>query len=52
VIATLVSALAGYAAIAWLIRYLMKNTTMAFVWYRFALGILLFVLLAAGIVEQ
>jgi undecaprenyl-diphosphatase len=52
VIATLVSALAGYGAIAWLLRYLMKNTTMVFVWYRFALGILLFVLLAAGIVGQ
>ncbi len=51
VIATLVSFAAGYAAIAWLLRYLMKNTTMVFVWYRFGLGILLTVLLLRGIIE-
>jgi undecaprenyl-diphosphatase len=48
IIATLLSGLAGYAAIAWLLRFLMKHSTMVFVWYRFALGILLTVLLLTG----
>ena len=51
VIATVVSGLAGYAAIAWLLRYLMRHTTMVFVWYRFALGILLTLLLMQGIIN-
>ena len=51
IIATVVSGLAGYAAIAWLLRYLMRHTTMVFVWYRFALGILLTLLLMQGILN-
>jgi undecaprenyl-diphosphatase len=51
VIATVVSGLAGYAAIAWLLRYLMKHTTMIFVWYRFALGIVLTLLLMQGLID-
>lgn len=50
-IATVVSALAGYAAIAWLLRYLMKNTTMLFVYYRIALGIFLGVMLLFRLIE-
>lgn len=48
VIATVVSGIAGYAAIAWLLRYLMRHTTMVFVWYRFALGLILTILLMQG----
>lgn len=44
-IATVLSAVSGYAAIAWLLRYLMKHSTMIFVWYRFGLGSLLTILL-------
>lgn len=51
IVATIVSAVSGYAAIAWLLRYLMKNTTMVFVWYRFGLGILLTILLLRGLIE-
>jgi undecaprenyl-diphosphatase len=51
VIATIVSGLAGYAAIAWLLRYLMRHTTMIFVWYRFALGIVLTLLLMQGMIN-
>ncbi len=51
VIATAVSTVSGYLAIAWLLKYLMKNTTMAFVWYRFALGILLTAFLMLGLIE-
>jgi undecaprenyl-diphosphatase len=41
VVSTFVAAISGYLAIAWLLRYLMKNTTMVFVIYRFALGIVI-----------
>jgi undecaprenyl-diphosphatase len=51
VIATLVSGLAGYAAIAWLLRYLRSHSTMIFVWYRLALGVLLYVLLWQGLID-
>ncbi|HEX9007292.1 MAG TPA: undecaprenyl-diphosphatase UppP [Bacteroidota bacterium] len=46
-----VSGVTGYAAIAWLLRYLMKNTTMVFIWYRLALGLLILALLIAGVVS-
>jgi len=49
-VATVVAGLSGYAAIAWLLRYLMRNTTMVFVWYRIALGAALLALLRAGII--
>jgi len=50
VIATFVSGVSGYVAIAWLLRYLMKNTTMIFVWYRIGLGVLLFILMLTRVV--
>ena len=49
VIATLVSGLAGYAAIAWLLRYLGRHSLMVFVWYRIGLGFLLSLLLYFGL---
>ena len=48
VIATVVSGIAGYASIAWLLKYLMKNTTMVFVWYRIILGVVLTALVMNG----
>jgi undecaprenyl-diphosphatase len=51
VVATLVSFAAGYASIAWLLRWLTSHTTLVFVVYRVALGLLLFGLLAAGSIE-
>jgi undecaprenyl-diphosphatase len=51
IIATIVSGVAGYAAIAWLLRYLRSNSTMVFVWYRLALGVLLYVLLSQGLID-
>lgn len=50
IISTVVSAVTGYVAIAWLLRYLMHRTTMIFVYYRVALGILLLLLLFRGVV--
>ncbi|MER3523472.1 MAG: undecaprenyl-diphosphatase UppP [Ignavibacteria bacterium] len=49
--ATLVSAIVGYASIAWLLRFLVTNTTMSFVVYRIALGVLLIALLSFGVME-
>lgn len=46
-IATIISFVVGYAAIAWLLRYLVKHTTWVFVIYRVALGLLLVGLLAS-----
>jgi undecaprenyl-diphosphatase len=51
VIATVVSLIAGYLAIAWLLRYLVRHTMMLFVWYRFALGLLLTLLLLYGVMN-
>ncbi len=47
-IATLVAFVSGYAAIAWLIRYLGTHTLGIFVVYRIALGTLVLVLTATG----
>jgi undecaprenyl-diphosphatase len=46
--ATAVAFVVGYAAIAWLLRYLTAHTFSAFVLYRIALGTLVLGLLAAG----
>jgi len=49
--ATLTSAVSGYLAIDLLLRYLRRNTTYLFVWYRIGLGLLLLLLLATGILK-
>ncbi len=51
VIATLVSFAVGYAAIAWLLKFLTTHSTVVFVIYRVALGLLLFGLLAGGVID-
>jgi undecaprenyl-diphosphatase len=47
-IATVVSAIVGYASIAWMMSYLQRNSTVVFAVYRVLLGLLLFFLLATG----
>lgn len=47
-LATAVSALSGYLAIAFLLRYLRTHSTHLFIWYRLALGTVLLALLGAG----
>ena len=49
IVATAVSFLVGYAAIAWLLRYVASNSYLPFVIYRVALGSLTLVLLWAGV---
>jgi undecaprenyl-diphosphatase len=47
-VAGVVSAITGYASIAFLLRYLQRHTTYIFVAYRIALGIVLIWLLVSG----
>ena len=47
-VATVVSGISGYLSIAFLLRYLQRHTTYAFVAYRIALGLLLIWLLSSG----
>jgi undecaprenyl-diphosphatase len=46
------SAITGYAAIAWLLRFLRTRTMFPFVAYRIALGAAIFVLLARGLLQR
>jgi undecaprenyl-diphosphatase len=39
-VGVLVSALVGYAAIAWLIRYLQSNSLKVFIVYRIVVGVI------------
>jgi undecaprenyl-diphosphatase len=48
VVGTLVSFVVGYAAVAWLIRFVAHHTLAAFVWYRVLVGLALVGALAAG----
>ena len=50
-VATLVAFVSGYAAIAWLIRYLGTHTLGIFVVYRIALGTLVLALAASGAIS-
>ncbi len=51
VIATLVAFVSGYAAIAWLLRYLGSHSLEIFVVYRIALGVLVLALTATGAIS-
>ena len=51
IIATLFSAISGYAAIDFLLKYLRKNSTFVFIYYRIALGILILALLWSGVIQ-
>jgi undecaprenyl-diphosphatase len=50
-LATLFAFLAGYASIAFLLRYLVRHSTLVFVVYRVGLGALVLVLVAGGAIE-
>ena len=50
-VATLLAFVAGYASIAFLLRFLSSHSTMVFVVYRVALGALVLVLVSAGAIE-
>ena len=48
IVATVIAFVLGYASIAWLLRYVAKNTLYAFVIYRVLLGAFVLVLLGSG----
>lgn len=50
-VATLIAFVVGYAAIAWLLRYVERHSVYLFVWYRVALGLAIIALLAAGTIS-
>lgn len=50
-VGTLVAFASGWAAIAGLLKFLRTNTTLVFVWYRIALGVLLLALLGGGVLK-
>ncbi len=51
IIATVVSGISGYAAIDFLLKYLRKNTTFVFIYYRIALGVLILILISLNILK-
>jgi undecaprenyl-diphosphatase len=50
-VGTLVSFVVAYAAIAWLLRFVAHHPITVFVWYRVTAGVLLALLLAAGVIS-
>ena len=50
-IATIVSFIVGYAAVAWLLKYIAGHTYSIFIAYRLVLGALLMVLLATNVIQ-
>jgi undecaprenyl-diphosphatase len=44
----IVAAISGYASIAWLLKFLRTRSTMPFVIYRVALGVVIIAMLASG----
>jgi len=51
IVATLIAFALGYAAIAWLLRYVVKHTLYVFVLYRVALGSVILGLLTTGAIS-
>lgn len=52
IIGTLVSFVVAYASIAWLLKFVAKHSFNAFVIYRIVIGVLLFGLLGAGVIDS
>lgn len=52
IVATIVSFVVGYAAIAFFIQYLQKRGISPFVWYRVALGIIILILVHQGVIDK
>ncbi len=50
-VATLIAFAIGFASIAWLLRFVVNHSMYWFVGYRIALGTLVLVLLATGVVS-
>ena len=48
-VGTAVSFVVAYVSIAWLLRFVSRNSIVTFVWYRVALGLLLILALSVGV---
>jgi undecaprenyl-diphosphatase len=48
IFATVIAFLVGYVVIAWFMKFISSKSFMPFVWYRIALGIVIFALVATG----
>ena len=48
IVATIVAFVVGYAAIAWLIKFISRHTFSLFIWYRIALALAIVGLLMSG----
>lgn len=51
IVATIVSGISGYLAIDFLLKFLKKNSTFAFIYYRIAIGVLILILLYSKIIN-
>lgn len=51
IVSTIVSAISGYLAIDFLLKYLKKNNTFIFIYYRIGLGILIFIFLLSNFIK-
>lgn len=51
VVGIVVAFVVAYASIAWLLRFVGSNSLKSFVWYRWALGLVLIVLLATSVMS-
>ncbi|MFJ4688451.1 undecaprenyl-diphosphate phosphatase [Streptomyces sp. NPDC088789] len=51
IFATVVAFATGYAVIAWFMKYISTKSFMPFVWYRIALGIVIILLVMAGVLS-
>lgn len=51
ILATVVSFVVAYVAVAWLLKFIAKHDYSVFIWYRVGLGVVLIVLLTAGVVS-
>ncbi len=51
VVATVVSGISGYLAIDFLLKFLKKNSTFTFIYYRIALGVLILILLYSNTIK-
>jgi undecaprenyl-diphosphatase len=50
IVGIIVSFVVAYASIAWLLRFVSRNSIIPFVWYRVALGVAIIALLGFGVV--
>ena len=52
ILGMMVSFLVGYAAVAWLLKFIAGHDYSVFIWYRLGLGVLLVGLLVTGVIQS